>query len=120
MSPRTFRHLAANNDKDTSKVTADLAPKAPAKPEAAKAAPPSAGDGHISIAQQRRNDWEIVKKLSGNLWPKDDWATRSRVLVGLGLLVAGKVSIVVISVHSVLTSVPGLKRTSPLVVQEHH
>jgi ATP-binding cassette subfamily B (MDR/TAP) protein 7 len=60
----------------------------------AQAAPPKAASEdavHISVKQQRKNDWEIIKRLSGNLWPKDDWSTRARVVVGMGLLVAGKV-----------------------------
>ncbi|THG95220.1 hypothetical protein EW026_g6390 [Hermanssonia centrifuga] len=45
---------------------------------------------HISLAEQRRKDWDIVKRLSGNLWPKDDWSTRGRVVLGVGFLVCGK------------------------------
>ncbi|KAF9810015.1 hypothetical protein IEO21_07170 [Rhodonia placenta] len=45
---------------------------------------------HVSQAEQRRKDWSIVKKLAENIWPKNDWSTRGRVILGLGLLITGK------------------------------
>ncbi|KAG2107598.1 P-loop containing nucleoside triphosphate hydrolase protein [Suillus cothurnatus] len=33
----------------------------------------------------------IVKRLMSHVWPKDDWGTRGRVVLGFGLLIAGKV-----------------------------
>ncbi|CDO74513.1 hypothetical protein BN946_scf184979.g68 [Trametes cinnabarina] len=45
---------------------------------------------HVSQAEQRKRDWNIVRKLVQNIWPKDDWKTRGRVLFGFGLLVGGK------------------------------
>jgi hypothetical protein len=48
----------------------------------------------ISNAEQRRRDWAIVRKLAVHIWPKDDWATRGRVVLGVGLLVCGKVRLV--------------------------
>jgi hypothetical protein len=45
----------------------------------------------ISNAEQRRRDWAIVRRLAVHIWPKDDWATRGRVVFGVGLLVCGKV-----------------------------
>ena len=44
-------------------------------------------------AEQRRSDWGITKRLLVNVWPKNDWKTRSTVLLGLGLLVSSKVSV---------------------------
>lgn len=46
----------------------------------------------ITEKEQSRRDWEIIKKLIPNIWPKDDWGTKTRVLVAVGLLVGGKVS----------------------------
>ena len=46
---------------------------------------------HVSQAEQRRKDWNIIKTLALNLWPKNDWSTRGRILFGVGLLIAGKV-----------------------------
>ncbi|KAI0671372.1 P-loop containing nucleoside triphosphate hydrolase protein [Trametes maxima] len=79
---RKFQHLAQK----------------PQKPEAAASQSPTpkpkqdlGGDAvHISQSEQRKRDWNIVRKLAENLWPKDDWKTRGRVLFGLGLLVGGK------------------------------
>ncbi|KAK4047159.1 Iron-sulfur clusters transporter atm1, mitochondrial [Microbotryomycetes sp. JL201] len=44
----------------------------------------------VSDKEQTRKDWEIVKTLLPNVWPKNDWGTKTRVLVALGLLVGGK------------------------------
>lgn len=87
---RHFQHLAQDPQKPQPGTPSQPPPRTPATP-AAK--PPAKADEvvHISLAQQRKNDWNIIKRLSGNLWPKDDWSTRGRVVVGMGLLVAGKV-----------------------------
>jgi ABC transporter ATM len=45
----------------------------------------------VTNAEQRRRDWSIVRRLAVHIWPKDDWATRGRVVLGVGLLVCGKV-----------------------------
>ncbi|KAI0649493.1 P-loop containing nucleoside triphosphate hydrolase protein [Trametes meyenii] len=70
----------------------------PQKPEVVPSQSPTpkpkqdlGGDAvHISQSEQRKRDWNIVRKLAENLWPKGDWKTRGRVLFGLGLLVGGK------------------------------
>ncbi|SCV72040.1 BQ2448_4734 [Microbotryum intermedium] len=41
----------------------------------------------VSEKEQSRRDWEIIKKLVPNVWPKNDWSTKTRVLLALGLLV---------------------------------
>ena len=46
---------------------------------------------HISNAAQRTKDWKIIKKLLINIWPPNDWGVRGRVVLGMGLLIAGKV-----------------------------
>ncbi|CAE6450499.1 unnamed protein product [Rhizoctonia solani] len=55
--------------------------------------PPAAGETvvHITQAEQRRVDWEIVKRLVVNVWPKGEWTIRARVVLALSLLLAGKV-----------------------------
>ncbi|KAI9453320.1 P-loop containing nucleoside triphosphate hydrolase protein [Lactarius psammicola] len=68
LNSRTFRHLAQQEKSAT-----------PAAPKAA-----------ISNAEQRRRDWAIVRRLAVHIWPKNDWATRGRVILGVGLLVSGK------------------------------
>ncbi|TNY23560.1 putative ABC transporter [Rhodotorula diobovata] len=44
----------------------------------------------VSDKEQTRRDWDIVKKLLPNVWPRNDWGTKTRVLLALGLLVGGK------------------------------
>ncbi|BGP55858.1 Iron-sulfur clusters transporter atm1, mitochondrial [Rhodotorula sphaerocarpa] len=44
----------------------------------------------VSDKEQTRRDWDIIKKLLPNVWPKSDWSTKRRVLLALGLLVGGK------------------------------
>ncbi|GAA5897951.1 hypothetical protein JCM8208_003200 [Rhodotorula glutinis] len=44
----------------------------------------------VSDKEQSRRDWDIIKKLLPNVWPKNDWGTKTRVLLALGLLVGGK------------------------------
>ena len=46
-----------------------------------------------TLAEQRRSDWGITKRLLVNVWPKNDWKTRWIVLLGFGLLVSSKVSV---------------------------
>ncbi|TFY79936.1 hypothetical protein EWM64_g4076 [Hericium alpestre] len=71
-------------------------PKPPAdtqaqKPQAASEASAPSSDTNIIKREQRRRDWNIIRKLAVHIWPKDDWGTRGRVVLGVGLLVAGKV-----------------------------
>ncbi|KAI0761001.1 P-loop containing nucleoside triphosphate hydrolase protein [Trametes elegans] len=93
------RHRAATGIRQgyPTRLYQNLAPHSQ-KPELAAPQPPKpkpkqdlGGDAiHISQAEQRKRDWNIVRKLTQNLWPKDDWKTRGRVLLGFGLLVGGK------------------------------
>jgi len=46
---------------------------------------------NVSNAEQRSRDWTIVRRLAVNIWPRNDWGTRGRVVLGVGLLIAGKV-----------------------------
>ena len=69
-------------------------PNPPPEPaaKATQSLPPATSDSeHISLAEQRKKDWSIVKRLAENIWPKGDWTTRSRVILGFGLLIGGKV-----------------------------
>ncbi|CAL1717355.1 unnamed protein product [Somion occarium] len=66
----------------------------PTSSEAAPVKKPTkvlAGDGvHVPRAEQRRNDWNIIKRLAKHIWPENDWSTRGRVLAGFGLLISAK------------------------------
>ncbi|OAX41496.1 P-loop containing nucleoside triphosphate hydrolase protein [Rhizopogon vinicolor AM-OR11-026] len=53
--------------------------------------PKSVDNDNVSVKEQRRKDWMIVRRLMSHVWPKDDWRTRGRVVLGFGLLIAGKV-----------------------------
>ncbi|GAA5820690.1 hypothetical protein JCM11251_003113 [Rhodosporidiobolus azoricus] len=44
----------------------------------------------VSEKEQSRRDWDIIRKLLPNVWPKNDWGTKTRVLLALALLVGGK------------------------------
>ena len=77
---RAFRHLAQQpNSSPKSAATRESSP-----------APSTVATG-ISNAEQRRRDWAIVRRLAVHIWPKNDWGTRGRVVLGVGLLISGKV-----------------------------
>ncbi|KZS92676.1 P-loop containing nucleoside triphosphate hydrolase protein [Sistotremastrum niveocremeum HHB9708] len=46
---------------------------------------------HLTRAEQRAKDWAILKRLTVNIWPPNDWGVKARVLGGLGLLLAAKI-----------------------------
>ena len=94
---RGFQHLAQQPQKEdptTARPGEPPQPSGPPTPSKTQASTKQdlGGDAiHISQSEQRKRDWNIVKKLAENLWPKDDWKMRGRVVFGLGLLVGGKV-----------------------------
>ncbi|EIM20840.1 P-loop containing nucleoside triphosphate hydrolase protein [Wallemia mellicola CBS 633.66] len=45
----------------------------------------------VTTKQQRQMDWNIIKLLIKNVWPKGDNKTKFRVSIALALLVSGKV-----------------------------
>ena len=49
------------------------------------------GPKQVTPAQQRKRDWDTVKKLLRSVWPKNDWDTRGRIILGFVILAAGKV-----------------------------
>ncbi|KAI0715771.1 P-loop containing nucleoside triphosphate hydrolase protein [Cerioporus squamosus] len=89
---RLFQHLAQQPQKAES--SAPVSPSQASQPPAVPKAPPKQDLGgdtvHVTVKEQRRRDWNIVRKLAENLWPKDDWKTRGRVVLGFGLLISGK------------------------------
>ena len=106
---RAFRQLAQQE-------------KSPPQPTPAKESPSTPPKAVISNAEQRRRDWAIVRRLAIHIWPKDDWATRGRVVLGVGLLVGGKVrsldqSTPVPSGECYSTSLAATKRAGPLIFQ---
>ena len=82
LSTRRYQSLAPQQV-----TTAPSTPQAPSPP-------PSSGKNdpeNPTQAEQRRKDWRVIWRLMANVWPKNDWGTRGRVLFGLSLLVGGKV-----------------------------
>jgi hypothetical protein len=65
--------------------------KTPPQSSVSSAGPPVAPKVTITNAEQRRRDWAIVRRLAVHIWPKSDWGTRGRVVLGVGLLIGGKV-----------------------------
>ncbi|EJD07002.1 iron-sulfur clusters transporter ATM1 [Fomitiporia mediterranea MF3/22] len=92
-SVRRFGHLAGSNKEPSSKSKEEDARTSPnpIKNAAEKTAKDLGAEKQLTVAQQRKKDWAIIKKLLVNIWPQGDWNVRSRVLFGFGLLVAGKV-----------------------------
>lgn len=45
----------------------------------------------VSNKEQRQADWAIIKNMAHYLWPKNDFGTRFRVGLSVGLLVGAKV-----------------------------
>lgn len=78
------------------------------------------GSEHVTPKEQRRKDWLVVRKLIGNVWPKHDWNTRLRVVLGFALLISGKVPLLFNLVRDCHSSSPGLERTSPTIIQGCH
>ncbi|KAH9972378.1 P-loop containing nucleoside triphosphate hydrolase protein [Russula compacta] len=72
----TFRQLTQQSKAPQSTTTTESSP-----------APPKAA---VTNAEQRQRDWAIVRRLVVHIWPKGDWATRGRVVLGVGLLISGK------------------------------
>ncbi|OCH86471.1 P-loop containing nucleoside triphosphate hydrolase protein [Obba rivulosa] len=86
LASKTNARLFQNLSQQPSKPQADKPP-----PAAVQATPKSRDDSsQVSNAEQRSRDWNILKRLARNIWPRNDWSTRSRVLLGFGLLVVGK------------------------------
>ncbi|KAF9053910.1 P-loop containing nucleoside triphosphate hydrolase protein [Hymenopellis radicata] len=79
---RLSNHRSLVQQWRTFQSVANQKPEPKAKPKPAEAEP--------TVAEQRRTDWGIVKRLMDNVWPKNDWKTRGTVILGFGLLISGK------------------------------
>lgn len=83
LSIRNYQNLAP----EPPKVTTSTKPPTPLPGPKAPGGDPE----NPTQSEQRKKDWRIIWKLMENVWPKNDWSTRGRVLFGLALLVGGKV-----------------------------
>lgn len=45
----------------------------------------------VTNKEQRKADWAIIRDMAHYLWPKDDFGTRFRVGLSVGLLIGAKV-----------------------------
>jgi ATP-binding cassette subfamily B (MDR/TAP) protein 7 len=74
----------------------------------------------VSNKEQRKADWAIIKDMAHYLWPKDDFGTRFRVGLSVGLLVGAKVIhrlFCVVACH--VNDIQGFERSSSLLFQIH-
>jgi ATP-binding cassette subfamily B (MDR/TAP) protein 7 len=53
----------------------------------------------VSNKEQRKADWAIIKDMAHYLWPKNDFSTRFRVGLSVGLLVGAKVGLTLLTLH---------------------
>ncbi|OQO01155.1 Iron-sulfur clusters transporter ATM1, mitochondrial [Cryoendolithus antarcticus] len=85
-------------------VQGEIASRTPAresiKPETVTAKPPAQpevrtdpllAEQTVSNKEQRKADWAIIKDMAHYIWPKDDFSTRFRVSLSVGLLIGAKV-----------------------------
>lgn len=104
----------------------ELGPQGVVKTEqTSKPAPkndPLLAEQTVSNKEQRKADWAIIKDMSGYLWPKNDFNTRFRVGLSVGLLVGAKVCLsrrVRLCQFPVLIEYIGSECTSAILFQEH-
>lgn len=101
---RVFATIPRHRKDESRTVQKEIQAKQPSqegvKPESikpAKPAQPSTKDGAllaeqtVSNKEQRKMDWAIIKDMVQYLWPKNDFNTRFRVSLSLGLLIGAKV-----------------------------
>lgn len=95
--------------------------KKPAEPGPTKN-DPLLSEQTVSNKEQRSADWRIIKDMSHYLWPKDDFGTRLRVGLSVGLLVGAKVRMFPPSAlrDSMLIANVGAERSNSVLFQDHH
>lgn len=96
---------------------------AKAKPaEPASKNDPLLAEQTVSNKEQRQADWAIIKDMAHYLWPKNDFQTRFRVGLSVGLLVGAKVGMTHCSIlrcQKMLIESIGFERTNPVLLQKH-
>jgi len=110
---RAFRHLSQQPNSSPQSAATRKSPPAP-----------STVATSISNAEQRRRDWAIVRRLAVHIWPKGDWGTRGRVVLGVGMLISGKVrhtsALFPHFSHGMNVVMVATKRPGPAVLQGSH
>jgi hypothetical protein len=95
IAARAFRHLASP-PAETPPAASNASKSPPPKPQPTQPASPSKPAASLDAkdytpAEQRRRDWVIIRRLARNVWPANDWGVKGRIVLGLGLLLGGKV-----------------------------
>lgn len=54
---------------------------------------PTVGGSTVDVNKRNATDWAIIRQLMKYIWPKNDIGVKSRVVIALGLLLGGKVSL---------------------------
>lgn len=75
----------------------------------------------VSNKEQRKADWAIIKDMARYLWPKNDFGTRFRVGLSVGLLVGAKVAFPSFVLHTGhrVDRLIGSQCTSSILLQRH-
>lgn len=105
------------NADDGAKVKAKTAH--PAAPTAKGG--PLLAEQTVSNKEQRKADWAIIKDMAHYLWPKNDFSTRFRVGLSVGLLVGAKVSCPGVFVgpkHTLIDCHVGPQCPNPILLQD--
>lgn len=89
--------------------TESLKKEEPSKPQTKS--DPLLAEQTVSNKEQRQADWAIIRNMVQYIWPKDDFGTRFRVGLSVGLLVGAKVCFQSFS-YSCFTYVDRLYRSS--------
>ncbi|KAF9260043.1 P-loop containing nucleoside triphosphate hydrolase protein [Marasmius fiardii PR-910] len=89
---RLYGHLSQQNPQEAGKKEEKPKEKTPVPPNSN---PPPSSDilseaAPLTQAQERRNNWNVIKRLMENVWPKNDWRTRGTVVLGFVFLFGGK------------------------------
>ncbi|CCG83067.1 putative ABC transporter [Taphrina deformans PYCC 5710] len=86
---RTTAFPQNKSAKNTQSLASAIAKDEPAAKKGAASAL-AMGEDNKTKEEQRKADWAIIKEMSHYLWPKDNAGVKTRVVISLSLLVAGK------------------------------
>lgn len=83
---RQFRHFSSQPTPASTKQQQPVSGDPKGGPQSA-----TVPTGDVTVQEQRKKDWNIMRKMMEHMWPRD-WSVRCRVVLGFGLLVGGKVN----------------------------
>ena len=82
---------AAQNKEETQESVKPESVKKETTAQPATKNDPLLSEQTVSNKEQRKADWAIIKDMAHYIWPKDDFGTRFRVGLSVGLLIGAKV-----------------------------